>query len=118
MKSIWIEFPVVDIARASTFNSTVFGHPESEIIRDEARAITIIPGDPTVSLTQAVGYAPAPAGPLAYFDVDEPLASAIARVLAAHGSVAEEPNERQGFGFFAIVVDTEGNQLYLHGAAR
>lgn len=118
MKTIWIEFPALDIVRANKFYSVVFGHAEPEILRDDTRWITIVPGEPTVSFTQTDGFTPVPAGPLPVFDVDESLTAVVARAVAAGGTIAEEPNERPGFGFFSIIVDTEGNHIYVHSAAR
>lgn len=114
MKAIWIELPALDLARATRFYSTMFGHPEPDIFDDGTRAITVIPGEPTVALNRTAGYVPRDPGILPYFTVDEPLSAVIERTRSAGGSVVEHPGERPGFGFFAIVCDTEGNHVYVH----
>jgi predicted enzyme related to lactoylglutathione lyase len=118
MKTIWIELAARDIVRANQFYSTVFGHEIGEIVRDSGRAIVIIAGDPIVSLNQTAGFLPNGDGTLPYFDVDEPLETALDIAVSAGGSVVEPIGERPGYGFFAIVADTEGNHFYLHSATR
>lgn len=118
MKAIWIEFAAHDIDRANQFYSEVFGHDQLEVIRDPERAMIIIPGEPVVSLNQTEGFVPNGNGTLPYFDVEGTLSESLDRVIAAGGSIAEPTSERPGFGFFAIVVDPEGNHLYLHSVNR
>ena len=114
MKAIWIELPALDLDRATRFYSTVFGHAEPEVLDDGTRAITVVPGTPTVSLNHTADYRPGEPGILPYFTVDESLSAALDRVVDAGGSVVEPPGERPGYGFFSVVRDTEGNQVYLH----
>lgn len=118
MKTIWIELAARDLARANRFYATVFGHEPVEVMASPERAIAIIPGEPIVSLTQADGFVPNGDGTLPYFDVDGSLEHALEVLVSAGGSVVEEINERPGYGFFAIAVDTEGNHFYLHAATR
>lgn len=63
MQAIWIEIPVSDLERAKA----VFEHAPTEVVDDGTRRITIIPGEPTVSLNQAPGFTPGPQGALPYF---------------------------------------------------
>lgn len=116
MQASWIEFAANDVARARDFYAAVFGHEAGEVIDDGTRAITLIAGEPTVSLNQTEGFAPGALGPLPMFEVDGSVTDAATRVVAAGGSVVEPTNERPGYGFFALVLDTEGNHLYLHSA--
>lgn len=118
MKAIWIELAAHDVARANTFYATVFGHDPVEILEGDGRAVIIIPGEPVVSLNQTAGFVPNGDGTLPYFDVEGSLEASLATVVAAGGTIAEPISERPGYGFFAIVIDTEGNHLYLHSATR
>jgi predicted enzyme related to lactoylglutathione lyase len=118
MKTIWIELAARDIARANQFYSTMFGHGLAEILTDSGRSIVVIPGEPIVSLNQTAGFVPNGDGTLPYFDVEGPLGHALEVAVSAGGSVVEPIGERPGYGFFAIVVDTEGNHFYLHSATR
>ena len=118
MKTIWVELAARDINRANQFYSTAFGHDVLEVLEGSGRAIVIIPGEPVVSLNQTEGFVPNGDGTLPYFDVEGSLEASLSVVEAAGGSVAEAISERPGYGFFAIVVDTEGNHIYLHSATR
>ncbi len=116
MQAIWIEIPVADLARAKAYYEAVFGHDSTEVVEQEERTITVIEGTPSVSLNQTAGFRPSADGTLAYFHVDD-LDAAVAAVTAHAGSVVEPPTERPGLGRFALVTDSEGNALYLHGAS-
>ena len=115
MHAIWIEIRVADLPRAKRFYEAVFGHPATDVIEQPERHITIIPGEPTVSLNQTPEFEPSTLGSLPYFHVDD-LTSAIEHVTAHGGTLIEPANERTGNGWFAQVTDTEGNAFYLHGS--
>ncbi len=117
MHAIWIEIPVADLARAKAFYESVFGHAATAVTDDGTRAITIIDGQPTVSLNQTAGFTPSAAGSLPYFHVDEPLDGALGRVSAAGGAIVEPATARGDLGLFALVTDSEGNALYLHATS-
>lgn len=117
MNAIWIEIPVADLARAKSFYESVFEHAPTEVTDDGTRAITIIDGQPTVSLNRTEGFTPSPDGVLPYFHLDGPLDAAVARVTAAGGAVVEPPAARGDLGLFALVTDSEGNALTLHAAS-
>lgn len=114
MQAIWIEIPVSDLERAKRFYETVFGHEATDVVEDGARRITIVPGEPSVSLNQTAGFTPGPQGPLPYFEVGA-VTSALQRVGAAGGEVVDPATPRGELGLFAVVRDSEGNLLTLHG---
>ncbi|WP_165068311.1 VOC family protein [Marisediminicola senii] len=118
MKTIWIEMAARDIDRANQFYATVFGHEPPEVMRDAGRAIIVIPGEPIVSLNETPGFEPNGDGTLPYFEAGRPISAALDRIVAAGGAVTEHITERPGYGFFAIVTDTEGNHFYVHSADR
>jgi predicted enzyme related to lactoylglutathione lyase len=118
MQTIWVEIPAADLERAKVFYENVFGHEPTDIIDDGVRRITILPGTPSVSLNQVDGFLPTDQGSLPYFHVDEALSGALQRVIEAGGRVIDPPEERPGYGFFALVVDSEGNALTLHSADK
>jgi len=88
------------------------------VIKDDDRQITVIDGQPTVSLNQTPGFVPTEQGSLPYFHVDAPLADALARVTRAGGRVVEPGTPRGDNGVFSLVTDTEGNALYLHASSQ
>jgi predicted enzyme related to lactoylglutathione lyase len=115
MQTIWTEIPAENLERAKLFYETVFQHQPTEIVADEVRRITILPGAPSVSLNETDGFVPASLGALPYFHVDEPLADALMRVTAAGGKVVDTAEERPGYGYFALVLDSEDG-ITLHSA--
>lgn len=116
MNCIWIELPAVDLARAKTFYGAVFGHEPTAVMPEDSRAISVISGQPTVSLTQTDGFVPTVQGSLPYFHVDGTMTEALERVSQAGGRVLEAAAARGDHGTFAQIADTEGNALYLHTA--
>lgn len=118
MQTIWIELPALDIERALNFYATVFGHEPTAVNDDGTRAMTVIPGTPTVSLNQTAGFEPGRQGPLPVFDVDEPLSPMVERALAAGARLVESINQRGEHGWFALLLDSEGNHVYIHSATR
>lgn len=117
MQAIWIEIPVSDVARAKQFYETVFGHAPTDVLEDGPRKITIIPGEPTVSLNQTAGFRPGDQGSLPYFEVGDQLDATLERVTSASGEIVEAKTARGDLGFFALVHDVDGNPLYLHGTS-
>ncbi len=113
MQAIWIELPALDLHRSKAFYEAVFAHPATEAVDNGTRTITVIPGNPTVSLNQTPGFRPHADGTLPYFQVPE-LDTAVAAALSNGGRVVEPRHERPGFGWFALILDSEGNPLYLH----
>lgn len=117
MTTVWIEIPACDLGRAKTFYETVFGHAPTEVLVDGDRSITVIEGQPTVSLNQTPGFVPTDQGSVPYFHVDAPLVDVLARVVPAGGTIVERAAARGDRGVFSLVTDTEGNALYLHAAS-
>lgn len=117
MHAIWIELPALDIERARTFYSTVFGHEVTEVVVDGSRTITIIPGEPSVSLNVTDGFTPTGTGPIPYFHLDDPMDAVLDRVTGAGGRVLQDAAARADLGLFALVADSEGNVVYVHTGA-
>ena len=116
MQAIWIEIPVGDLDRARQFYASVFGLADTEVVEQDVRRIVVIDGEPSVSLNETAGFRPSADGSLPYFHVDD-LDAALSAVDAHGGRVVEPATERPGLGRFALVLDSEGNGVYLHGAA-
>ena len=115
MQTIAIEVPVSDLHRAKQFYETVFGHAPTDVIEEDGRVRTVIDGMPGIYLNQTPGFVPTAEGSLPYFHVED-LDSALAAVSSAGGRVVEQPAPRADLGRFALVLDSEGNGLYLHGS--
>jgi predicted enzyme related to lactoylglutathione lyase len=84
----------------------VFAHPPTTVTDDGTRAVTVIPGEPAVSLNRTAGFRPSSDGSLPYFHLDGPLAPALDRVVAAGVAVVEPVGPRGDLGLFALVTDS------------
>ena len=119
MQASWVEIPVANIDRAIQFYSKVFAFKGADTIDQQVRKIAILAGPadgrPGVSLTQTAGFQPGATGPLPYFFVGDNLDTALNAISQSGGKVVEAKAPRGDLGFFALVHDSEGNLLTLHG---
>lgn len=120
----WFEIPVVDLDRAEAFYASVCGQPlRRETIGDAQMAVF-----PKVDPQAGVGGclfagpdAPAPRqdGTLVYLNAEPSLDAALGRVEKAGGKVVLPPVALpEGMGFFAHIIDSEGNRVGLHALQR
>jgi uncharacterized protein len=117
----WVEIPVKNLERAIGFYQTVFKLPEPQIIADEVRRISILAtptpeGKPGVSLNQTPNFEPSDKGTLAYFYIEDELSQTLQAAETAGGKIVEPGTPRGNNGYFALVLDTEGNLLTIHSA--
>lgn len=113
----WFEIPVTDFDRAKTFYEAVLGRPIETMTMGPATMGFITTGPDSVSgaLVKEDGCEPSRSGTLVYLNGGDDLATVLARVAPAGGSVATPKTDiGQGFGFFAHFIDTEGNRVGLH----
>jgi predicted enzyme related to lactoylglutathione lyase len=118
----WFEIPVADMDRAIKFYEKVFGftidrHTMDSVdmgwfpwVDDGTGA-----GGSLVKADQDF-YRPSAEGTLVYFTADSgDLSNELARVVPAGGKVLVEKRLiGEGFGYMAVVTDTEGNRIALH----
>lgn len=110
-----IEFPADDVERAKAFYSSVFGWTfEAMDGFEDYFLYTSGPGD----LGGGIGKRSetAPAGVRNYITVDD-VDAAVSRVEANGGSVVV-PKTDLGFGWYAAVSDTEGNEIGIYKSKR
>lgn len=113
----WFEIPVTDFARAKAFYETVLGRPIEPL---EMGPITMgmLSSDANAvggALVHGDGNTPSRQGSVVYLNAGDDLASMLARVERAGGSIAVPKTEiGSDFGFFAFFIDTEGNKVGLH----
>lgn len=113
----WFEIPAADIRRATRFYETVLGRS----LRPETMGgstLAVFPyQQPGVGgcVITGEGYAPSANGAVVYLDAAPKLDVALARVTDAGGRVVLGKTALPGdLGFFAHVIDTEGNRVGLH----
>ena len=116
----WFEIPVTDLDRAVRFYALLTGQP----LRRQTFGA---PGEEMAVLAygegQDVGGAlvkspqaqPAAQGTLVYLNAEPRIDDWLARAGAAGGQVVVPKTELpEGMGFFAHILDTEGNRVGLH----
>lgn len=113
----WFEIPVTDMGRARTFYEHVF---EIEL-EEHPMGSSLMAWFPmwegkigaAGSLVKGEGYKPSPAGTLVYFTAPD-IEAALTRAEENGGRVLTPRTGIGEFGFFGIMLDTEGNRIGLH----
>ncbi len=115
--AVWFEIPAADFERAVGFYEKVFA---TRLIRDKfgPADMAVFPYEGQ-SVSGAVmkgeGYKPAVEGSVVYLSAGEDLAAPLARVPIAGGRIAVPKTALpDGMGFFAQLIDSEGNRVGLH----
>ena len=113
----WFEIPASDINRAAKFYGTVLG-AELEIGEEMMPGyfMVMLPSEDGVggALIQGEGYAPSTEGTVVYLNGGEDLALPLGRVEAAGGQVLVPKTDIGENGFFAYILDSEGNKVGFH----
>ncbi|HEX2621216.1 MAG TPA: VOC family protein [Phototrophicaceae bacterium] len=117
-KVLWVEIPVKNLERAMKFYETVFDLAPMEVIDEGIRRhATLNPGGSetggSINLTQ--NFEPGNKGVLVYLNLTEELSGHLEKVVAVGGKIVEGKTT-MGAGFYAIVLDSEGNQLALYSS--
>lgn len=119
----WFEIPTVQLDRAQTFYEAVLGCS----LRRETMGPSegaVFPYDPAMDgvggalMCGPTAPAPGGGGTLVYLDASPSLDAALARVTGAGGQIAL-PRQAlpPGVGYFAHIVDLDGNRVGLHALA-
>lgn len=114
----WFEIPVSDFPRARAFYSAIFDFemPENPMgpnmmgffLHEQGKGV----GGAIVS---GPGYVPSATGSLVYLAAGADLSVVLNRVEAAGGTILLGKTEvAPGLGFYAFLLDTEGNRVALH----
>lgn len=114
----WFEIPAPDFARAKAFYSVIFDFsmPEMQmgpqtmgfLLHDQGKGVG-------GAIVKGPGYVPSTEGALVYLSAGADLSVVLARVAAAGGRVLVGKTQiSPELGFFALIVDTEGNRIGLH----
>ena len=118
MRSVinWFEIPAVDMDRATRFWEAVL---QTKLKRESSPGteLAVFPhgdgGEPGGALVRRGGK-PSQVGTCVYLDARGDLDAAIARAEKAGGRIAVPKTDIGPDGFFAIVLDSEGNAVGLH----
>ena len=118
--AVWFEIPATDIDRAIRFYETVLA---AELTRTPCPStdmrMGVFPhydaGGVSGCVIQGDGYAPGASGSIVYLNGGDDLAVPLARVEAAGGTVLiPKTLINDEIGYFAHVIDSEGNRVGLH----
>ncbi|PID99047.1 lactoylglutathione lyase [Candidatus Saccharibacteria bacterium] len=114
----WVEIATTDLERAKTFYEKVFGLEFQYIEMPGEKMYAFGAGDKNSpgscgALVQTDGNKPNADGTIVYFGCED-LTVELARAEEAGGKVAVPKTDIGEFGFFARVIDTEGNTIGLY----
>ena len=112
----WFEIPTSDLERAKSFYSNVFNLDFQYIEMPGSKMYMF--GEPEKvgsggALVQSSGSHPTNDGTIIYFSCEE-VSNVLKSVENAGGKIALPKTDIGEFGFFAHIVDTEGNRIGLH----
>lgn len=114
----WFEIPAADLDRATRFYETTLGKSlKRERMGD--MELAVFPYDPASGvggcLESGAGCVPGAQGTIVYLDAAPSLEAALRRATTAGGAIALPRTALpEGMGYFAHVIDTEGNRVGLH----
>lgn len=115
----WFEIPAADFQRAVTFYSDILevSLEESEVYGFPMAFFPNEGDGVTGAIVYTKDYEPHPKGTIVYLNAKNKLSDILEKVEASGGKI-EIPKTSLGydggFGFMAVITDTEGNRIGLH----
>ncbi len=120
----WFEIPVADMGRAMKFYAAMtgkplklegYGAPGEEMAVFQAGSQEAVTG----ALVRSPNTKPAADGTTVYLNAEPSIDAWLSKVEAAGGSIVVPKTQIPGgeMGYFAHVLDTEGNRVGLHAMA-
>lgn len=112
----WFEIPASDIKRASKFYGTILGADLAIAEMMPGYQMAMLPAEDGVggALIQGEGYTPSAEGAVVYLNGGQDLAVALGKVEGAGGKILAPKTDIGENGFFAYILDSEGNKVGLH----
>lgn len=112
----WFEIATSDLERAKEFYSKVFKLEFQYIEMPDSKMYMF--GDPegkgsAGALVQSADASPSTEGTLVYFNCED-VANEAAMIEEAGGKLLAPKMDIGEFGFFAVILDSEGNKIGLH----
>lgn len=115
--AVWFEIPAENYDRAIGFYEAIFGIQLKRMVHGDFPMAVFPYEKPGISgcIVPWTGGAGA-SGPLLFLNADGILDEMLERVVAAGGSIERPRTEigDGGFGWYARIIDTEGNRVGLH----
>jgi len=112
----WFEIPVTNMERAVSFYTEILGVTldAGPGMGDAEMAIFPVEGGVGGALLKAEGWTPGAAGVVVYLNCGDDLDGVLSRVGAAGGKIVWPKTDIGENGYFAFIMDTEGNRVGLH----
>ncbi len=110
----WVEVPATNIERAAEFYSKVLNF-EIQVMDFGKEKMACFPGGEG-AISQATDFIPSENGVLVSFQAGEGLNEVLKIVTENGGKVVQSKTkiEAEGRGYFALIIDTEGNRIGLY----
>ncbi len=114
----WLEIATTNLERAKIFYEKVFGLEFQFINMPGSKMYVFGAGDLNAAgaagcLMQSEDYKPSTDGTVVYFSCED-VSVELERVEQAGGKIIVPKTDIGEFGFFAHIIDTEGNKIGLH----
>jgi predicted enzyme related to lactoylglutathione lyase len=116
----WFEIPAADLPRATRFYAAVLERKLKSETMGPQKLSVFAYEQPGVGgcLIAGDGHVPTATGTIVYLCVEPGLDDGLERVKRAGGKIALPKTALpEGMGFFAHMIDSEGNRVGLHAAA-
>jgi len=113
----WFDIPATNFERAVRFYETVLGISliRENMLGAQMAIFSAKPGEATGAILARDGVTPGTTGSTVYLKAGVDLSDALRRVEAAGGKIVHPKTFiKEGWGYFAIILDTEGNATGLH----
>ena len=110
----WVEIPAMDVDRATKFYNKVLDL-EIQVLDFGKEKMACFPnGEGAIS--QAPDFNPSRNGVLVSFDTEKNLDATLKTVSENGGEILQSRTkiEAEGRGYFALIIDTEGNKVGLY----
>ena len=114
----WFEIPAINFHQAVSFYNQIFGF-EMESVESNEHSMAYFPnsGGMGGAIVCGPGSHPGEAGPLIYLNAGNDLSEVLNKVPEAGGRIVMNKTLiNKESGYFAIMIDSEGNKIALHSS--
>lgn len=112
----WFDIPATNFDRAANFYEAVLGISllRENMLGAQMAIFPAKPGEATGAIMVRTGLTPGTTGPIIYLKAGNDVSAALGRVEKAGGTVIHPKTFiKEGWGYFAIILDSEGNSVGL-----